>query len=121
MRVSTKYVAALLLALGCRRTPPPPDVNALITRLKSPDRGISGEANLALIRLGEPAVPGLLEMLHSEDPRLRKVAATTVYGLGAKAGAAAPAVAAMLGDPDPALRLSAAMALESMGPPAAPA
>ena len=112
---------ALLLAPGCQRTPPPPDVNDLITRLKSPDRGVSGDANLALIKLGEPAVPGLLEMLQSEDPRLRKVAVTTVYGMGAKAQGAAPAVAAMLSDPDPGMRLSAAMALDNMGPAAAAA
>ena len=55
-------------------------------------------------------------MLRSEDPRLRKVAATTVYGMGAKAQAAAPAVAARSSDPDPSLRLSAAMALDNMGP-----
>jgi HEAT repeat protein len=113
--------AGLLLALGCRRAPPPPDVNDLITRLKSTDRNVSGEANLALIRLGEAAVPGLLEMLQSGDPRLRKVAATTAYGLGPKAGAAAPALGAMLSDPDPALRLAAAMALDNMGPAAAAA
>jgi HEAT repeat protein len=109
------------LALGCRETPPPPDINGLLAKLKSPDRGVSGEANLALIRIGEPVVPGLIEMLQSEDPRLRKTAATTLWGLGPKGRAAAPALAVLLQDPDPALRLAAAMALDSMGPDAAPA
>jgi HEAT repeat protein len=112
---------AALLVLGCRSQPPAPDVHQLITQLKSSDRGQSGEASLALIRIGEPAVPPLVEMLQSEDPRLRKTAATTLYGFGAKGRAAVPALAPLLEDPDRSLRLSAAMALDNMGPAAAEA
>jgi HEAT repeat protein len=110
-----------LLAVGCQEKAAPPDIDGLITKLKSPDRGVSGEANLALIRIGEPVVPRLIEMLQSEDPRLRKTAATTLWGLGAKGKAAVPALAVVLADPEPSLRRPAAMALDSMGPAAAEA
>jgi hypothetical protein len=107
-----------LVASGCRSTPKGPDVDDLLTRLKSEDAAVSGAANLEVIRLGEPAVPGLVAMLNSGDARLRKVAATTLWGLGAKGRAAVPDLAAMLETPETELRLAAAMALDNMGPAA---
>jgi HEAT repeat protein len=120
-RATGAVAIAALAVLACREEPRAPDVGALIAKLKSPDRGVSGDANLELIRIGEPAVPGLIEMLQSEDPRWRKTAATTLWGLGPKGRAAVPALATLLADPDPALRLAAAMALDNMGPAAAEA
>lgn len=122
MRRLSLPLLALVLALGaCKSKPRGPDVSDLLARLKSEDTKVSGEANLALIRVGEPAVPGLVEMLQSGDTRLRKTAATTLWGLGAKGKGAVPALAEMLADPDPDLRLAAAMALDNMGPAAAEA
>jgi HEAT repeat protein len=116
---------AILLLLGltatCRKQPPAPDVGALVRDLQSTDPQLAGRANLALIGIGEPVVPALLELLGSPDPRVRKVAANTLWGLGAKARAAAPALAAALADEDPELRVMAAMALEGIGPEAQPA
>lgn len=117
-RLSLPLLAVLLAVSACKSKPQGPNVEDLLSRLKSEDTTVSGEANLALIRVGEPAVPGLLEMMGSGDPRLRKTAATTLWGLGAKGKAAVPALADMLTDPDPALRLAAAMALDNMGPAA---
>src|SRR5258708_9437524 len=107
-------VLALATLLACRAQEKPPDVSGLITDLRGADSGKSGQANLALIRIGEPAVPELIEMLKGEDPRLRGLAASTLWGMGPKGKAAVPALADTLSDKDPALRTAAAMALESM-------
>lgn len=120
-RLCLTLLALILAAGGCKSKPKGPDVGDLLSRLKSEDTTVSGEANLALIRVGEPAVPGLVDMLRSGDTRLRKTAATTLWGLGAKGKDAVPALAEMLADPDAELRLAAAMALDNMGPAAADA
>jgi HEAT repeat protein len=111
----------VLSAWSCTSRPQGPNVDDLLTRLKSDDTKVSGEANLAIIRVGEPAVPGLVDMLRNGDPRLRKTAATTLWGLGARGKEAVPALAEMLEAPEPDLRLAAAMALDNMGPAAADA
>jgi HEAT repeat protein len=113
-------VAGLALS-ACRRSPQGSDANALVAQLKSADPEARGKASLAIIRLGEPAVPGLVEMLKSEDTQQRVTAASTLFGMGTKAKAAVPALAEALSDPSTDLRVSAAMALESIGPDAAPA
>lgn len=113
--------AVALAWTACTRAPKGPNVEDLLTRLKSEDPAVSGAANLEVIRLGEPAVPGLVEMLKTGDVRVRKVAATTLWGLGARGRAAVPDLAAMLEAPETELRLAAAMALDNMGPAAADA
>jgi HEAT repeat protein len=119
-RVITSATAALLVGLAllvaCRGQKPGPDIGALIADLQSPDQEVSGKANLTLIRVGEPAVPALVELLKSEDARLRARAATTLWGMGSKGRAGVPALALTLADPDLDVRLASAMALESMGP-----
>jgi HEAT repeat protein len=114
--------AGLLLALtagtACRAKEGPANVAALIEDLKGPDREKSGRANLALIRVGEPAVPAVLELLASSDPRLRSLALSTLWGMGEKAKTAVPTLAEALSDPDPEIRIGAAMALANMGPAA---
>jgi HEAT repeat protein len=111
-------VAGLGLSLACLKRSPEAQVPGLIADLKNPDPTVSGKANLELIRLGEPAVPGLVEMLKSDDVRIRTLAVTAFWGLGAKGHAAASDLAATLADPVDSVRLGAAMALDNMGPPA---
>jgi HEAT repeat protein len=118
--VVTAACGAALLA-GCRKTPPGPDVPALIEDLKSPDEVKRGEANLKIITAGQPFVPSLIQMLQDPNPVYRATAASTLYGMGARGKDAVPALAALLADPDKELRIAAAMALENMGPDAAPA
>ena len=89
-----------------------------VADLRGGDPQKSGRANLELIRIGEPAVPALIEMLQSGDNRLRALAASTLWGMGGKGRAAAPSLAETLADPDPSMRTAAAMALENMGPQA---
>jgi HEAT repeat protein len=111
------FLATVGLPLGCRSKSPEVDVvPALITDLQNPDSEVSGKANLALIRVGEPAVPQLVEMLKSDDVRIRTLAVTALWGFGEKGRAAVPALAAALGDPVDSVRASAAMALDNMGP-----
>ena len=111
-------VLATLVAGACRSKESPANVAALIEDLKSADREKSGQANLALIRVGEAAVPAVLGLLNGEDRRLRTVALTTLWGMGEKAKAAVPTLAGALEDLDPEIRLGAAMALANMGPAA---
>ena len=119
-RVITSATTALFVGLAflvaCRGKTPGPDIAALIADLRSPDQEVSGKANLTLIRVGEPAVPALVELLKSEDARLRARAATTLWGMGSKGKAGVPALALALADPDLDVRLASAMALEGMGP-----
>jgi HEAT repeat protein len=113
------FLLALLPLIACQTSErKPPEVSRLIVDLRSIDTDRSGQANLALIRMGEPAVPELVEMLKGEDPRQRNLAAATLWGMGPRGKAAVPALADTLSDRDPALRTSVAMALESMGPEA---
>ncbi|HEX9203085.1 MAG TPA: hypothetical protein VF964_03910, partial [Vicinamibacteria bacterium] len=110
-------LAGLGLPLACLKRSPEADVPGLIADLQNPDPAVSGKANLALIRLGEPAVPQLAAMLKSDDVRLRTLAVTAFWGFGEKGRAAVPALAATLADPVDSVRVGAAMALDNMGPP----
>jgi HEAT repeat protein len=114
-------MAAILaggLLAGCGRGDRPPDPAALVAELKSGDSAKSGEARLQLLALGEPAVPALVELLASASPQERLLAATTLWGMGPRAGGASPALGAALSDPDAQVRVTSAMALENMGPAA---
>src|SRR5260370_681972 len=77
-------VAGLGLSPACQSRSPEAAVPGLIADLKNPDPTVSGKANLELIRLGEPAVPALVEMLKSGDVRIRTLAVTAFWGLGEK-------------------------------------
>jgi HEAT repeat protein len=120
-----KLPVALMLVIAwlpaCRAKEGPANVAALIGDLTGADKEKSGAANLALIRVGAPAVPAVLELLTTTDPRLRGLALTTLWGMGDKARAAVPTLAETLTDPDPETRIAVAMALANMGPAAAPA
>lgn len=114
------FCALAALALpACKRKPGAADVPALIADLRSGDPARKGKANLALVEIGEPAVPSLVEMLKSPDVNDRTTAASVVFGMGAKAREAVPALAEALADPELEVRMRAAMALESIGPDAA--
>ncbi len=112
---------AVLLAPACRRQPKLPDPAQLIADLASSDSEKSGKASLTILGHGELAVPGLIGMLENPEPKLRARAATTLWGLGASAKAAAPALAKALGDDDVDVRRAVASALGNMGAHAEPA
>lgn len=122
MRLAISLLALAVVVLpSCRKTESPPDPGHLVAELRGPDEGRRGAARLQLITLGEVAVPALLELLRTGAPEERLAAVNTLWGMGARAGAAAADLAALLADPDPRLRVTAAMALEALGPAAVPA
>jgi HEAT repeat protein len=123
MRMAIALLASLVLAAlsSCSRPQPGPDIVRLMADLKSPQPEKSGKARLEIITLGEPVVPALAAMLRTGEPRERVLAATTLWGIGPRARAAAGDLAASLAEPDMELRVAAAMALEAMGPAAEPA
>jgi HEAT repeat protein len=119
MRVRVLSVAAIvLLAVGCSRKPAGPDIEGLIERLKETDEARRGRAATDLITIGEPAVPALVALLSDPEPRYRRAAASTLWGLGRKAKAAVPQLAGALSDSDPEVRGAAVLALYAMGPDA---
>ena len=61
-------------ALGLRRQPHEVAVPALISALKNPDHLLSNLAGDALVAIGEPAVPALLEVMQQGDQPARLVA-----------------------------------------------
>jgi HEAT repeat protein len=111
-------VLALALAVGCGRKAQGPDYADLTKALKSRDEIKRGRATLDLITIGEPAVPALVALLSDPEPEARRVAASTLWGMGVKAKAAVPQLAVALGDTDPEVRGRAAMALGVIGPEA---
>jgi HEAT repeat protein len=117
LRQSTSILLlALVLSLaGCGRGNTPPDPAALVADLTSGDEKKSGEARLALISLGEPAAPALSSLLRNGEDDEQLLAATTLWGMGARASSAVPALADCLADPQAKLRVTCAMALENMG------
>jgi HEAT repeat protein len=111
--------AALCLVLGaCGSDPGPPDPAPLVADLLSGDPQKSGAARLELITMGGPAAPALAAVLREGDSAERSLAATTLWGMGARGQAAVPDLAAALGGTDLELRIACAMALENMGPSA---
>ena len=118
-RLSLLSVAALCLVLAaCGREAGPPDPAPLVADLLSGDPQKSGAARLELITMGGPATPALAAVLRDGAPAERSLAATTLWGMGARGQAAVPALAAALEGADPELRATCAMALENMGPSA---
>jgi HEAT repeat protein len=117
-RAVLPVVALALCLVACGDRSGPPDVDGMVADLISGDQKRSGDARLQLISLGEPAAPALGELLRDGAPGERLLAATTLWGMGARGRAAVPALAAALRDSDPELRVTSAMALENMGPAA---
>ena len=117
-RAAVPALLCVLSLAACGDRSSGPDLPALVADLKSPDEEKSGQARLELISLGEVAVPALVDLLETGEPRDRILAATTFWGMGARAASAAPTLASALEDSDPELRVACAMALENMGPAA---
>ncbi len=117
---------SVLLLVSCSSRPPyeGKSVAQLEAMLKSsePAKQVQGCYGLALG--GEksgPAVPALIELLHSPNTLLRQNAALALGKIGPAAGAAVPALTQTLSDSDWRVRRQAALALGGIGPEAAPA
>ncbi len=65
--------------------------------------------------IGEPIVPGLIELLRHEKPRVRRQACMCLRNIGKRAKEAVPALLDVLGDPERDVREQAAKALKDIG------
>ena len=75
----------------------------------------------ALGRIGPPAVPALMQALHSEDAEVRLKAVEVLARMGPDARESVPDLVALLDDPDDRIRKAATRTLGRIGPDAAPA
>lgn len=75
------------------------DIAKLILDLEAKGRGSWLKAANALVDIGKPAVPALIEALHDEEPRVRHRAIYILGQLGQAAPAAIPALRERLHDP----------------------
>lgn len=78
---------------------------------------IGEEARFALSRIGEPAVAPLVELLTSDQPESRRVAALALGSIGSRQ--ATPRLIGLLADAEPTVRAAAVEALTGIGDPAA--
>jgi len=69
-------------ALALRRRPDPQALPALIARLESDDRLLASLAGDALVALGTPAVPGLIQVLERGSHAARLEAARSLAKIG---------------------------------------
>lgn len=80
--------------------------------------GVRETAADALARIGDPAVPALIETLHDPDPSIRAQAAQGLARMGPKAAPAVPELILALNDDEREVRQRAARALGQIGPSA---
>jgi HEAT repeat protein len=109
------YAAA---ALAEFRPVPQDALGALIDNLKEESPEQRGPAQAALISIGPPAVPPLIDTL--KDKERRNGAALTLGRIGKPAEPALPNLLEGLRDPDATFRMSAHHALVFLGPGAVP-
>lgn len=89
------------------------DVPALVRSLK--DSNVRQGASNALVSLGEPAVPQLIDSLHTDDLDMQIWLAYTLGRMGSHASAAAPTLAESLKSNDSNLCAVAARSLGQIG------
>jgi HEAT repeat protein len=66
-------------------------IPALVAAMTHADRGLRSSASLSLDRIGLPAVPALLAMLHTDDKELSDEVAHTLAEIAAGGGLSSPA------------------------------
>lgn len=100
--------------LGDGESRQPRILTALIKALKDDEGYVRAAASDALYKIGEPAVPALVEVLQSDEGCVW--AALTLGILAERARAAIPALISALNDCDPRVRVEAAGALVKVQP-----
>jgi HEAT repeat protein len=93
-----------------------PAVPALIQALGDRSENVRRAAAEALVRIGAPAVPALIQALGDDEFRVRRAAAEALVRIGAPA---VPALIQALGDRSENVRRAAAEALGAIGDPQA--
>jgi HEAT repeat protein len=60
----------------------PPDASAILGELATGDDEARWRAEVRLVELGEAALPALLQLAGSDDPRVRDAVASVLLGMG---------------------------------------
>jgi|SRR6185437_169688 len=109
------------------RNPPPEAVVVRRPTLETPttiagklfrEWNVADTAADALARIGDAAVPALIEGLADPNPKVRAQSARALARMGPKGHAAVPALILALEDEEAAVRVNAARALGQIGPDA---
>ncbi|MHC4505699.1 MAG: HEAT repeat domain-containing protein, partial [Planctomycetota bacterium] len=117
-------LAAALAPPGRAAEAPPADherIRSLVRDLESPVGTVYWGASVALTEMGAAAVPALLEVLESDDLKLRRRAVRALGGIGPAAKDAVPGLVKLLEDPNKHVRWDASGALSKMGAAPVPA
>ena len=96
-------------------------VAPLIEKLTDNDFRVRHDAADAVVKIGSPAVPFLIEALKAESRQVRWRAASALGEIGAEASSAVPSLMVTLHDQDEYIRRIAAFALGKIGPQASSA
>ncbi|HAJ61412.1 MAG TPA: PBS lyase [Cyanobacteria bacterium UBA8543] len=96
-------------------------VAPLIEKLTDNDFRVRHDAADAVVKIGSPAVPFLIEALKTDSKQVRWRAASALAEIGAEASSAVPSLMVMLHDEDEYIRRIAAYALGKIGPQASSA
>jgi HEAT repeat protein len=109
-----------LLVSGKALAQPVPytQVAPLIEKLTDNDFRFRHDAADAIVKIGSPAVPFLIEALKDENKQVRWRAASALGEIGAEASSAVPALIVTLQDEDEYIRRIGAYALGKIGPEA---
>lgn len=106
----------ILLALGETRSAEA--VGPLVDAFSDGNQDVREKAAEEIKKIGMPAVPALLAALGSENAEIRRLAASSFYGLGDCSLVDAPSINALIAhleDQDGTVRVKAAMALSRIG------
>jgi HEAT repeat protein len=106
---------------GWAQPVPYTQVAPLIEKLTDNDFQVRHDAANAIVKIGSPAVPALIEALKNENKQVRWRAASALGAIGTEASAAVPALITTLQDEDEYIRRIAAYALGKIGPQASAA
>ncbi len=123
LKVILLCLSLSLLVSGNSWAQPTPytQVAPLIEKLTDNDFRVRHDAADAIVKIGSPAVPFLIEALKAENKQVRWRAASALGEIGAEASSAVPALIAALQDEDEYIRRIAAYALGKIGPEASAA
>jgi HEAT repeat protein len=102
-------------ALGTHGASAAAGVPALIRALRDPDSIVVGETVNALRKIGEPALPALVQALQGQDVKLRHQAAVALSRIAPTDPVAVKALIKALKDSSADVRRRAALALENAG------
>ncbi len=89
--------------------------SAILGAMNDPDSQVRVAASKGLAKIGNAALPGLLQALESEDATMRVLAASALGRMQSKAQSALPALEKLKSDPEKAVQQAAQIAIRRIG------